>query len=275
MTVVGAVKAAKQPRGGYLPVKSFRASDIGLPESLSGPVDINLENVHSSLVGLAVDYLTRFCLTGDFLHAFDIPLKGAKIASQCGDKGALAFCDKIMDNFLRPRCSLNARAMLSLFLAQYDVWYRQGHGGYRPMPNPTDETIAHVEIMVRRTLEFFKQYGPVVSDHLVFPGGYTAKIQAGDGDYMTGDCIWDMKVSVRPPTSKHTLQILLYWLLGVNSIDPAYRMVEKLGLFNPRLGTVYQVDICDLRSDMIRTVGIDIAGMTERQVSVACGFVNY
>ena len=47
----------------------------------------------------------------------------------------------------------------------------------------------------------------VVSTTLSFPGGYTSTITVGDGDFMTQDGIWDIKVSKNPPTKEHTLQV--------------------------------------------------------------------
>ena len=78
---------------------------------------------------------------------------------------------------------------------------------------------------------------------------------------MTADTVWDFKVSVKPPTNKHTLQIVMYWLLGMHSINAEdYRAVKRLGFFNPRLGMVYTIDVADLDREMLREIEVKVIG---------------
>ena len=73
-SVTGRIQTIKQPKGGYLPASSFIAKQYDDGKFL------NLkENVHGSLIGLAVDYLTRYCITKDLFDSFRISLIGAKI----------------------------------------------------------------------------------------------------------------------------------------------------------------------------------------------------
>ena len=71
-SVTTVVSKTKQPQGGYLPMKYFKKEYLGdffvLNES---------ENIPASLVGLAVDYLTRFELGASVDKAFDISYLGA------------------------------------------------------------------------------------------------------------------------------------------------------------------------------------------------------
>ena len=97
-------------------------------------------------------------------------------------------------------------------------------------------------------------------DGMTFEGGYTPTISTGDGDFLTADTLWDFKVSVKPPTNKHTLQALIYWRLGMHSIHPEYQQVENLGFFNPRLGTVYTYPLSKLSQDIIDEVDTEVIG---------------
>lgn len=45
-----------------------------------------------------------------------------------------------------------------------------------------------------------------------FKGGYSPIVTAGDGDYLTKDTLWDFKVSKKELNSKHTLQLLMYYI---------------------------------------------------------------
>ena len=40
--------------------------------------------------------------------------------------------------------------------------------------------------MVKRSLAFWKEYGPITKDGFTFEGGYTDIVSSGDGDYLTG-----------------------------------------------------------------------------------------
>ena len=67
---------------------------------------------------------------------------------------------------------------------------------------------------------------------MTFEGGYTHTVNAGDGDFMTADTLWDFKVSKKKPTKDHTLQLIMYWRMGLHSIHPEYKNVRYLGIVN-------------------------------------------
>ena len=98
--------------------------------------------------------------------------------------------------------------------------------------------------MVERSIAFWKKYGPITKDGFTFEkNGYTKTVDSGDGDYLTEDTLWDFKVSKSKPTNKHTLQLLMYWIMGQHSGKPEFKNITKLGIFNPRLNTVYTLNI--------------------------------
>lgn len=108
--------------------------------------------------------------------------------------------------------------------------------GYKPVEEikPDSDTIENIVIMVKRSLTFWKEYGPITKDGFTFEGGYTDIVSSGDGDYLTEDTLWDFKVSKEEPKSKYTLQLLMYYIMGGHSIHPEFQKIEKLGIFNPR-----------------------------------------
>ncbi|WP_270295108.1 hypothetical protein [Eggerthella sinensis] len=83
---------------------------------------------------------------------------------------------------------------------------------------------------------------------------------AGEGDFLTADTLWDFKVSVKPPTKEHTLQILMYWRMGLHSVHPEYEAVRKLGFFNPRLGAIYTLPVDSIPTDVIEAVETEVIG---------------
>ena len=72
MTFTQRAKYVKQPRGGHIKRVDFDEMSLG-----EGEEGLNeYENVHASLIGMTVDYLTRYILTGDKEESFNISLSG-------------------------------------------------------------------------------------------------------------------------------------------------------------------------------------------------------
>lgn len=241
-SVTQRVREIKQPHGGYLPVKGFEV--INLNDDL---ILNEVENIHSSIIGLAVDYLTRFKMENNVVKAFDISLKGAKLIGMYNK--ALELIDNIND--LDDISITNACKMCG-----FDVCYRASLMGYRPIEeiNPDVNTIENIRIMVKRSLSFFEIYGPVLHNEPTFEGGYTDIVNAGDGDYITADTLWDFKVSTSKITSKHTLQILMYYIMGLHSVHGYYKNIKKLGFYNPRMNVVYLCKVSSISSEIIKEV---------------------
>lgn len=145
-------------------------------------------------------------------------------------------------------------------LSGFDCCFRAGLMAYRPVEdiNPDAATIGNIRLMVQRSLAFFKSYGPITMDGFTFPGGYTEVVSAGDGDFLTADTLWDFKVSVKPPTNKHTLQLLMYWRMGLHSTHDEFNAIEYLGFFNPRLNTVYRIAVADIDEATVAEVEKDV-----------------
>lgn len=62
-----------------------------------------------------------------------------------------------------------------------------------------------------------------------FEDGYTDIVQAGDEDFITEDTLWDFKVTSASITTRHTLQLLMYWRMGLRSVHPEFEKLNTLG----------------------------------------------
>lgn len=248
VSVTQRISIVKQPRGGYIKPKEFIVTDLEDTNILN-----ENENIHSSLVGLVVDYLTRFLNGTSVEDVFRVSLAGAINIKKLELASDLLSNIKGIDN----TSIENACKMVG-----FDVVYRAGAAGYKPVEliNPDEETISNIRIMVNRGLDFFKSYGPIVKDGFTFEGGYTSIISTGDGDFLTADTLWDFKVSKSAPTNKHTLQLLMYYLMGVRSIHPEFKQIKNLGVFNPRLNKVYLLPIREISERIIDEVNTDVIG---------------
>ena len=147
-------------------------------------------------------------------------------------------------------------------LAGFDSAFRAGPLAYRPVERivPDQATIANIRIMVERSLSFFKAFGSVTTDGFTMEGAYTATITTGDGDFLTKDTLWDFKVTTSKPNKDHTLQLLIYYLMGRRSIHLEFQTIENLGIFNPRQNTIYQLPISKISDEVIKEVETDVIG---------------
>jgi len=265
-TVTNRIKEVKQPRGGYL-----KPSELEIIEYDDGNTLNEKENVHPTLIGLAVDYMTRFMMGAKLMEVFDISMKGA---ANSGDDSLFIACALLNEIKGLDDKSINCACKL----VSFDVWYRNPSVAYASKTfdeiNPDKQTIENIRILIQRSIAFFEKYGPIIKDGFNFNpvkedkksllnmmktgqgtyGGYTATVISGDGDFLTSDTLWDFKVSINKPTSKHTLQLLMYWIMGQHSGQECFKNISKIGIFNPRLNTVYLFDMSKIDPNIIKII---------------------
>ncbi|WP_455461751.1 hypothetical protein [Streptococcus salivarius] len=248
VSVTQRIKQIKQPRGGYLPIKTFTVTTLDDGQGLNPE-----ESIVASLVGTAVDYLSRYMDGTAVEEAFEISLLGARaMRMEAKVFGLLDDVKELDDLSIIKACQL----------AGFDSAFRADPLAYRPVEGivPDQATIANIRIMVERSLSFFNAFGPVTADGFTMEGAYTATITTGDGDFLTKDTLWDFKVSTNKPNKDHTLQLLIYYLMGRRSIHPEFQTIEKLGIFNPRQNTIYQLPISDISDEVIKEVETVVIG---------------
>lgn len=265
-TVTRRIKQIEQPKGGYLNPKSMIEIDLD-----NGVILNSIENIAPAYVGLTVDYLTRFIdmlskgngLEESVKDAFSISLRGSLAAYEYGIVNALKEAYSYLDNIkgLDDISIINACKLVT-----FDDWYRNGMLGINATKagnvNPDKATIENIRIMVDRVNVFKMYFGEIKDNEITFEpedanielynklldegkgtyGGYTATVAAGDGDFITRNCLWDMKVSKYPPSMEHTLQILMYWVMSRHSGKKCYEQINTIGIYNPRLGKAYTAD---------------------------------
>lgn len=265
-SVTQRISKTRQPRGGFLPPRSFAVSELDCPSGVQGLVTRDGENCHPSTMGLVVDYLSRVAQGATPFDAFRVSLLGAETRGEQAMEHAERLVNRIHADVLDPQVITAAR-----WLVGYDVYARVE--GYIPSGNvasaPNAVTIQNAQVMLERSAYFFSTHGPVVRDGFTFvhglpdgsvKSGYTETVSRGDGDFLTGDTLWDFKVSIKPPTSAHSLQLLMYYLMGLECGDPDFAGIERLGVFNPRLNTVYTLDLGAVSDEVVETVRRDVIG---------------
>lgn len=269
-SVTQRINEIQQPYGGFIKPSSFEKYEYN-----DGRILNPEENIHGILIGLAVDYLSRFFIGKKKEKAFKTSLEGAYIAQKCGDKGAYKHAKKLFSLIE----GLDDRSIIcACKLVAFDAWKRNTNSASRSKQSyeimPDQATIENIRILVQRTVDFFYRFGPVKKDGFTFVppkenkrqykkmirtgkcayGGYTAMVATGDGDLLTKDTLWDIKVTKSKITSKHTLQILMYWIMGQHSGQDIFNSITKIGIFNPRLNSVYLLEIKDISPETISII---------------------
>lgn len=244
MSVTQRVKTIKQPRGGYIPPRMMERTEYD-----DGKV-LGEESVSPSVIGLAVDYLTRMELTGDKEKAFEISISGAeRMGREKEGRGYLEKISGLDDDSIRNACRL----------VWFDTFVRSGQIIGDPMDNDADKsTCENIRTMVERTTSFFEKAGPVTMICPTFLGGYSDTVVLGDGDLATTDALWDIKTSKNPPKSTDTLQMAMYWIMGKKSVHPELIGLERIGIFNPRLNVSYILDMRAVPKETIEAIERDV-----------------
>jgi hypothetical protein len=254
-TVTQRIRQIQQPRGGYVNPRSMQVTQF--VDGADSPLDHKAEKVHASLVGLAVDYLARLANGAEPRTAFAISLMGARNLGPDVFAAALKETER-----LTPGRIDSAAVTTACKLAGYDVAYRVGPEFHNPdaLTTPDALTVEHILVMVERSLAFFRDHGPITLDGFSFPGAFTALVTNGDGDFLTHDTVWDFKVSVNGPTKDHTLQLLMYLLMGQRSGQPEFTTISRLGVFNPRLNRAYRIAVAEIPAEVVTEVSRAVIG---------------
>lgn len=262
-TVTRRIRQIKQPQGGYLPIKDFKETSFQTEVDLT---DISQENISPFLLGTVVDYLTKYYSDDSTpIEAFDIAWAGADLLSYFVKRKANSSLKKIGKND-----DLNNKVIINAcYLASLDVAYRRGPEAYDPKVNcvPDLYTIKVIKTLVERSVGFFETIDPIKrSGFTLDESSFTEYINKGNGGFITEEGLWDMKVSIKEPNSKHTLRVLVNYLMGLesHSLVDDFEQIETLGIFNPRLNKSYTLEIDNIDPKIIETVSREVIGYNRK-----------
>ena len=254
VSVTQRIAEIKQPRGGYLPISKFEVT------KLEDGVTLNDENVSGPTMGLAVDYLTRWIQSNDVEDAFHVSVLGAKRVDR--EDEALKLLAGIKD-------MSDASIINACKLVGFDTYARGAFIDYDPSAvNPDHATCQNIRTLVNRVLSFFDRYGPVTLEGFDLMGGYTRVVDRGSGDFLTKDVLWDLKVMKKDPESRHTLQLLMYYIMGKRSVHKEFDSITKVGFYNPRLNKVYLMDMTKVDPQIIKTVEDEVICYTGEESGI-------
>ena len=250
------VKTISQPRGGYVPRRLFCETQYNDNNEIR-----EVEPAFSSMQGTVVDYLTRFFISHDKLSAFSISIEGAKCIDEVNENN-----DEYnhVSSLLEKVTGLDDTSIYNACkIVGYDTALRRGVNSYQDVEriSPPYDVISNIRILITRSLEFLYTIGPVVSDGFTFEDGYTNLVSTGDGDYLTKDTLIDLKVSKSQFSSQWSLQLLMYYLLGIHSKGKiAFQTIELLCVFNPIENKSYICHVKDISDEIKYKVSHEVIG---------------
>lgn len=224
----------RQPLGGYLRIRDMDVTEINDITTLHNRQD---QGASLKIIALAVDHLTHILLGFDKQDTFLVSMMGSKMVNE--QDQALELLEKI--DGLEDESIINTCKLVG-----YRALYRGGKYRFVPIEEiePSEETIEDIRTMVTRSLKFFEESGPILKNHITFEGAYTSRIRTGEVDFLTEDAIWDFKILKHPVRKEDTLQLLLYYLLGLQSHEKEkFEKLTKIGIYNPRLNVAYTIDV--------------------------------
>lgn len=252
-----------QPRGGYLNPNLFTVYNV-LTDYKLRPT----ENIHPALLGSVVDYLTRIMLGIAPKDAFALSLMGAAVFDETYPDSSSFKTEsavkqiQILIQDVQTLCPKSVVAACKI--AGYDVCARASIAGYKPVEtiNPDNNTIQNIMTLVNRSVAFWShsKNEPVTAAGLDFNNAYTREISSGMCGYLTEHTLWDMRVIRTELNNKHTLRLLINYLMGVQSSHPEFDSIQNLGIYNPRLSKAYFLPIKNIPLETIKEVADKVIG---------------
>lgn len=258
VSVTERVKIVKQPTGGYVNPKNMDIQKLDENDDMI--CNILDENISPTLIGLVVDYLARMILGEEKKSVFHIALKGAAIIDEKEGDDNKTQTKRAMRIIKKINSIDNESIKYTCRLVQYDSWGRGGMSELNWHLSPNEYTLENIKCMIHRCTVFFEKYGPILQSGFTFEGGYSRVITSGDGDYISNDTIWDFKVSKNPPSKEHTLQLMVYYVMGKVSAKDEFKEIKQIGICNPRLNIVALKKIEDVDNKILEKMADEVIG---------------
>lgn len=288
-SVTDIIKRVEQPRGGFLPIKMFEIEELG------GDV-VRCDNVPPIIVGKVVDSIIHLIIKTDKQKLFKSSLNGyakrveyfaqqfsygmnydatyAQIQKEDGIFNINALIDRL-DDYLKKEDIYHLIICLCL-IHQYDIW--DTDFGYisrlttiessRPKYY-TKGDIRKIEVLYQRTVIWIvsiinKDFRrDIIFDYKFYPDGYTDKVKYGVGDFVCDNTLFDLKCTKDKPTAYNTLQILIYYVMGLNSNNKLYKNIKYIGLYSPITNKVWRLSVSRISKELIHKVSMEVIGYDE------------
>lgn len=283
-SVTDIIKSIEQPRGGYLPVRNFEVEEIGgepistsLPPILVGKV---LDSMIHITAGCNVNELLKDSIKGyeervlffaqQFRFCKDIEETTVEIKAEDDILEIHSLISRI-DRYMREYDFYYLALVLTL-IHQYDIWSSDFNYISRVTNVSTSRPKYYNKGDIRKLVTMYQRSiawictlldKGIIFDYKFYPSGYTEKIKYGVGDFVCNNTLFDLKCTKNEPTSYHTLQILVYYVMGLHSNNKLYKNIKYLGIYSPITNKVWKLDVKSISKELIHKVSREVIGYNE------------
>ena len=77
----------------------------------------------------------------------------------------------------------------------------------------------------------------------------------------------DLKVSKSQMNSQNTLQILMYYILGVHSVHKEFSRIKNIAIYNPILNKAYILNVEKIPDEIFQMVSYKVLGYSKSSYS--------
>lgn len=283
-SVTEVVRKVKQPKGGILPINWFDVIDMdGEPIICDKIPPVIVGKVIDSMLHLTIrtpkEKLFKSSISGYdkrveyFARQFTRNTSGYELMYEeieaeddiLNVQSLIGRLDKY-----RNECDLYNMALCLSLIHQYDIWDMDFQYISRlttvQSSRPTYYTKGDIRKLVKlftRTLQWICSIitdKVIVFDFKFYPNGYTDTIQYGVGDFVCSYTLFDLKCTKSIPSNLSTLQILIYYVMGLNSGNRLYSSIKYLGLYSPITNKLWRLDVRKIPADLIKRISTEVVG---------------
>ena len=258
-----------QPYGGFIPPKEMEREILSNDPLYMDLVDRGCKNggLQPQALGLVFDYILRtelaifsgVGLADAIINAFKVSCLGAKLAHK--EKKALALVSKLASLDEKKKKNYKKIFQVASELVVFDAVYRAGYynpDAEKPKVNDSDEFA--LSLMLNATEDYLLEKQKLVSLGFEFTARGAENVTPSDGDILTTESLIDIKCSINKPTSKHTLQLLLYYILGLHEYPEVFKSLKYIKILNPRLGIIYSYELGKVDIKTLKRIEGEIMG---------------
>lgn len=267
------VEKIEQPAFGILPVSKFERTELKQDSYVVAKKN-SIPAVH---LGLIVDYCVKYILgvkLSDILHveyagyAEHIRVSAVKYFNSLSEQSLTQI---YIEDERKKICLSDFVSQVEnaetfedfvtnmLYVVQYGDFIRNIRYAYNRIGEVfttkiSESDLRDILIFFMRTKGWISTFDKAIPMYKFKPYGYNNTVTSGEGDFCTKHTLWDLKVSNGEPTSKDTLQLLIYYIMAKRSGNRMYKDVNSIGVYNPKLDTTWLCKIDDIDKSIIKHV---------------------
>lgn len=265
-----------QPRGGFLPISEMEVWDISEDKNYAKKVEKLLENgnVPDSLMGQCFDYGIKLeyidiCDSLDYIKTIKVKTLRTFVNVRCGarmlgeEEKYQSLIESLCKEYSTPGEYYDRRKFIPIFaeLARYEAIAHSGNVNIKPIiVNATENEAKALDYMLYNTAMFMGTQMVSIGYSPRFFGTGAKNVEVSACDMLFEENLIEFKYSKKEPTTKHTFQLILYYLMGLHERPKIFKEILQLGIINPRIGKYYFIEPEKLDKEMLKHIEIDIMG---------------